>query len=148
MKCGFIDSSWPVLLVVACVGSFTIALTPSGRRLIAAAQAGFGDLSSNPPGPARPLILVATTDPDDAHLVAATAVPRLYQVLCAGSLGAAERMLRSNAGRIGVILVDGKSAEGRSLAKLAQAVAPEAKLIRVPAKHGPTEIVSEVLAVI
>jgi hypothetical protein len=142
------DSNWPVILILASVGSFSIALTPFGQQVIAAAHASFGDGRCSPRTPARPVVLVATTDPDDANRVAATAVPRLYEVLKASSGEGAQQMLRLNAGRIGVIIVDSRSREGRSLAKLAEVIAPEARVIRLPAKHGSTDIVSELIGVI
>lgn len=143
-----VDSNWPVILMLACVCSFMTALTSPGRQLVAALRVSFSSRRYSPPTPVRPVVLVATTDPDDVNRVAATVVPRLYQVLNATSCEGAQQMLRSNADRIGVIIVDGKSPEGRSLAKLAEGLAPEAKVIRLPAKHGPTEIASELIAII
>lgn len=142
------DSNWPVILILASVGSFSIALTPRGLHFIAAVRTSISHRSYSQPVPVRPVVLVATTDPDDANRVAQTVVPRRYQVMYATSPGAAQTMLRSNAGRIAVVVVNGKSPEGRSLAKLAQGVAPEAKVIRLHTNHGPTDLASELMAVI
>jgi hypothetical protein len=144
----FADSNWPVVAILVSVWSCTLAMTPFGRQLGVAVSEAFASHTPIPPIPSRPDVLVATTDPDDVNCVAATVVPRRYRVLSATSAEAAQRILRSNAGRIGVIIVNGKSSDGRRLAKLAEGLAPEAKVIRLSPNHGLTDLASEVMAVI
>lgn len=148
MKRTIADSNWPAIVVLVSVLAYTLALTPFGQHMGSAVCKAFASTKPVSSAPARPVVLVATSDPDDVDSVAATVVPRRYHVLSASSPHAAEQMLESNAGRIGLIIVNGKSREGRRLAKLAESLAPDAKVISVPQKHAQTEVVSQIMAVI
>ena len=144
------DSSWPVALVFGLTVAFVLGLTPTGRQIIPELSRSI--LSK--PGQLealrlrRPDVLVATANSDDQKTVAATVLPRGYRVIFADTLARASQVLQSDANRIGLIVIDAQSRNAGHLAKLAQSIIPDARVIRLPPRHGPTEVATLLLAAI
>jgi len=142
------DSSWPVALALGLLITFILAITPTGHQVTADI---FNSLTSKPVEPVRPPrpeVLVATDNSDDQTRVAATVVPRGYSVLFAGTTLTAQRLLQSDADRIGLIVVGAESQEARQVTQMARSLVPAATLVELPAKHGSTEVALLLLDVI
>jgi len=143
------DSSWPVALVFGLIVAFVVSLTPTGRQMLSEllkpTMSGSVTQSSHP---TRPDVLVATTNSDDQKTVAATVLPRGYNVLFADTTVIARKLLQSDATRIGLIVVNAESHDATGIASLARSLVPDARLIRLPPRHGSTEVATLLLAAI
>jgi hypothetical protein len=140
------DPSWPVAFVFGLLLAFTAAFTPTGRQLISDTLKGLSP--EKPPAPLtveRPDVLVTTGNPDDTVRIAATVVPRGYSVLVARTTLLAEQLLQGDANRIGLIVVDEGSSDIERIVSLAHSLVPLAKLVKLPRKHGSTELAVLVL---
>jgi len=142
------DSSWPVALALGLLITFILGITPTGRQMSADIFRSLSARSAEPVRPTRPEVLVATDNSDDQTRVAETVVPRGYSVLFAGTTLAAQRLLQSEAGRIGLIVVGAESPEAIQVTQMARSLVPAATLIKLPAKHGSTEVALLLLDVI
>lgn len=141
------DSGWPVALVLGLIVVFIVGLTPAGRQILSEF------LKPNPSGPvaphpSRPDVLVATDNSDDQKVVAATVVPRGYNVLFADTMAIASQFLYSDANRIGLIVVNAESSDARRITNLSRSLAPDATLITLPPTHGATEVATLLLGAI
>jgi len=144
------DSGWPVVLVLGFLVFFILGLTPEGRALTDRAEKAFSaSTTAAPAALACPDVLVVTADTEDRSRVAATVEPRGYKVLFAATVAAAQRILQTDGGKIGVVVLDARAnQQTERLANLASALAPSAKLVKLPAKHGATEVAALLLNVI
>ena len=135
------DSSWPVALVFGLFGAFTLALTPTGHQL-------YGDILSLPRAmshagpiiPARPQVLVVTSDRQVQSTAAVAVNPRGYHTLVAETASAAQEALQTNTGEIGVVLVDMRLKNATRVLGLVHSLAPTAKLIPLRPNHRTTDI--------
>jgi CheY-like chemotaxis protein len=145
------NSSWPAAAACALIAVFTFSLTPMGQQLETTALkhvALHSNARTEPLLLARPEVLVVTRNSEDQFRVAATLVPRGYRVLVAGTAVTAQELIRRDANRIGLIVVDTELAKGEGVANLARSLAPGTKLIRLPSKHGSTEVAVLLMAAI
>ena len=136
-----LDSNWPVILSIGLMSAFTLGMTPRGQMLVKEISTRFRDGAAiEQIAPPRPEVLLFTRNPEAQNQVATTVVPRGYRVLLAPTVFVAQQLLRSDANRIGLIVVDTETGEAERLADLAQAAIPAARVIRLPRNHGSTEV--------
>ena len=142
------DSSWAVALVFGLTVAFVLGLTPTLRQIIPELSKSILAKPGQLEALRRPDVLVATANSDDQKTVAATVLPRGYRVIFADTLARASQVLQSDANRIGLIVIDARSRNAGHVAKLAQSIIPDARVIRLPPRHGPTEVATLLLAAI
>ena len=145
------DSGWPVALVFGLMAVFILGLTQTGQQLQAEMSSSLRSVLHGPVAPAlpaRPQVLVVTQNPDDEANIIMTVNPRGYQVVVAETTAIARAILRSNASRIGVVVIDTELAGAESVTTLAQSLLPGEKVIKLRRNHGPTDIAVLLLAAI
>jgi len=145
------DSGWPVALVFGLMAVFILGLTQTGQQLQAEMSSSLRSVLHGPVTPAlpaRPQVLVVTQNPDDEANIIMTVNPRGYQVVVAETTAIARAILRSNASRIGVVVIDTELAGAESVTTLAQSLLPGEKVIKLRRNHGPTDIAVLLLAAI
>ena len=144
------DMGWPVVLVFGLMAVFTLALTHTGQQLQAEMSSSLRSVlhGPTPAPPARPQVLVVTQDHDAEADIVATVNPRGYQVVVVETATIAIALLRSNASRIGVVVVDTKLAGADSVTALAQSILPGEKVIRLRPNHGVTDLAVLLMAAI
>lgn len=123
------------------MGTLTVGLTNTGHALegeiLSWVVSGHGPVDSLP---ARPQALVITGNRDVQNWVALTVNPRGYRIVFAETAGHAGDILRSEASRIGVVVLDTQTLGAERVVAMAQSLAPEAKLVRVGPHPAATEI--------
>ena len=144
------DSSWPVVLIFGILAAFVLGVTPSGQQLFAALleSAPFSEHAGIPICLPRPEVLVVTRNGHDRFVVAATVNPRGYRVRVAETAATSQAVLRSEASRIGVIVVDSELPYAHRVVALARALAPLAKVVELHPHHSAEEISSLLLQAI
>lgn len=143
------DLSWPVALVFGLIVVFILCLTPTGRQIFfELRKLSLPETVTQPSRPRRPDVLVATANRDDQRTVAATVVPRGYNVLFADTATIAGQLLQSDAERIGLIVINAEARDAWRIANLARSRVPEATLIRLPPRHCSTEVATLLLTAI
>ena len=135
------EASWPVVLAFGLMGTLTVSLTNTGHalsgELLAWAVAGHAPADCLPK---RPLALVVTKNDDIQGWVSLTVGPRGYRVVPAQTAGSAREILRSDAFRIGVIVLDPEVQEAEAILALMPSPVPAARLIRLRPHPDATEV--------
>ena len=138
-------------MVFGLMAAFILGLTHTGELLKAEISSSVRSVLHGPvpPGsPARPQVLVVTQNPDDEARIVATVNPRGYQVVVVETAAIAKAILRSNASRIGVVVVDTELGGAESVATLARSIVSDNKVIKLRRNHGATDIAVLLLATI
>ena len=136
------DASWPVVLAFGLVGTLTLGLTNTGHdvcgEMLSWAASVHGRVE--PALPVRPQVLVITSNRDDQTRVALTVIPRGYRVVVAETAASGSEILRSQASRICVVVLDTKMRGAESIAAMAQSLVPVAKLIKLRPNHAAADV--------
>ncbi len=131
-----------MVLTFGLLSTFTLGLTNTGHELcseiLSLATAVRGPVQPAPLE--RPQVLAIMRDREDQCRVVLTVAPRGYRVVVAETAARARETLRSDASRIGVVVIDAKIPGAESLAALARSLVPVAKVIRLPPNHTPTDV--------
>ncbi len=90
--------------------------------------------------PPRPEVLVVTTDRNDQNRVAFAVNPRGYHVVVAETEASASIILRSDANRIGVVVLDTHMPGAETITALAHSLVPGASLINLLPNHATTDV--------
>jgi hypothetical protein len=136
------DPGWPVVLAIGLMGTFTVGLTSAGHSISTEilSWATSTHALTGPALPARPEVLVMTTNLEDQTRIDLAVNPRGYQVVVAKTAADATRILRADANWIGVVVVDANLPGTASIITLARTLAPKAKLIQLLPRHAASEV--------
>jgi len=131
-----------VVLTLGLMGTFALGLTNTGHA-VCEEMLGWTTAAHHPAAPvlpARPQVLVVTTNPEDQTRAALAVNPRGYRVVVAETQERASGILRADADRIGVVVIDSEIPGAETIAAMARALAPVAKVIRLPPDHAAVSL--------
>jgi hypothetical protein len=143
------DASWPVAIIIGVLLVFTFALTGSDQVKANISSSLRSLHSPVTVAPAeRSQVLVVTKNKNDENRIVLTVNPRGYQIIAADTVELAKAILRANANRIGVVVVDADLKGAGSLLSQAHSILPNEKVINLSRSHTSTDVAVLLLAAI
>jgi CheY-like chemotaxis protein len=130
------------MLMFGLMGTLTLGLTNTGHELYAEiiswADPTVGHAEAAPP--ARSQVLLMSRNRADQFLVDRTVAPRGYEVVMAYTAASANEILRTGASQVAAVVLDTEIPGAESVVATAHAMAPVARVIRLPPIHAAIDV--------